>query len=249
MTGTTVDEGLMAYLSVDSGLYALIGGRIYPFRFPDTDTVMPCMTMQRVSTPRELTHDDLGATGTLAYPRFQFNVYAETALSAKTITDTLRAALNGKTGNIGYQLETATVTGTITLAGNARVIVTCTGMTGTPITTSVAVLLGDTAAQVAGKIRTALGNVANIAAFLTVGGAGTTITLTKTSPGDSAIANLNIDIDNDTCTGLTPARTSVNTFFASATIRSAQVQDERPAYVPEIRLYTSINDYVIWHEE
>jgi hypothetical protein len=110
------------------------------------------------------------------------------------------------------QVETATVLGTIGAsgAGNATVIVTSAILTGSPLTTSVAVANDDTAAQVAGKIRTALNLVSAITTKYTVGGSSATVTLTA----KAAAANdttLNISVANGTCTGLTTAATSANT--------------------------------------
>ena len=122
------------------------------------------------------------------------------------------------------QIETATVIGTITGSGNARVIVTCTGMTGTPVTTDVAVLNLDSAAVVAGKIRAALAEVAAIAYLFEVSGTGATVVLTRKIP-IATIANLNIDIDNQTCTGLTDAPTSTATHAGEETYATVvQVQ-------------------------
>ena len=95
-----LEEGLTAYLKAYAALIALVGAKIYPVRFPQT-TTMPCVVFQRIDTPRELTHDTSGATGTLAHPRFQFEVWAETYENGKDIVDVLRAALNGKTGDVG----------------------------------------------------------------------------------------------------------------------------------------------------
>ena len=108
------------------------------------------------------------------------------------------------------QVETATVIGTIVTAGNATVIVTAAGMTGSPITTQVAVASGDTASQVADKIRTALTANTSIAALFTVGGSGADVTLTRNAPFAANDPTLNISIDNGTCTGLTAAPTSAN---------------------------------------
>lgn len=108
------------------------------------------------------------------------------------------------------QQETATVVGTITGDGNATVVVTAAGMTGSPATISVPVLNGDTASVVGGKIRTVLAANATIAAFFTVGGTTTAVRLTAIT----AAANdgtMNISVDNGTCTGLTTAATSANT--------------------------------------
>lgn len=109
-----------------------------------------------------------------------------------------------------YQVETAVVVGTITLAGNATVTVTAAGMTGSPKAISVAVALNDTDAQVAAKIRTALAADADVSAMFTVGGTGANVTLTRLESAAND-ATLNIAYDNDTCTGLTPDATSNNT--------------------------------------
>lgn len=110
------------------------------------------------------------------------------------------------------QVETATAAGSITGSGNATVVVTAAGMTGSPKTISVAVLNGDTAAQWADKVRTALAADSAVAALFTVGGSTTAITLTRNSPaGVGNDATLNISLDNGTCTGITTAATSANT--------------------------------------
>lgn len=109
------------------------------------------------------------------------------------------------------QKETATIVGTITGSGNATVTVTAAGLTGSPITLSVAVLNLDTAAQVATKIRAALNANAVIAAFFTVGGAGDDVTLEKLGASALNDATFNIAYTNDDCTGLTPDATSADT--------------------------------------
>lgn len=115
------------------------------------------------------------------------------------------------------QVETATVIGAISSsgAGNATVIVTAVGMTGSPKTVSVAVANSDTAAQVAGKIRTALTNDTNVSAFFDISGTGAEIVLTrKTAAANDA--TMNVSIANGTCTGLTSAPTSSNTTMGIA---------------------------------
>lgn len=97
----------------------------------------------------------------------------------------------------------------ITVSGNATVTVTCTGMTGSPLAVSVAVLQNDTADQVGAKIRTALGLNATIAGLFHVEGSGTVVRLRKKIPAAN-IANLNIAIADDTCEGIDPVVSSVN---------------------------------------
>lgn len=108
------------------------------------------------------------------------------------------------------QVETATVSGTITGTGNATVTVTAFGMGNSPKAISVAVTSGDTASIVGGLVRTALAFDTDVAALFLVSGTGANIVLTKhlAAANDST---LNIAIDNGTCTGLTAAPTSTNT--------------------------------------
>jgi hypothetical protein len=117
----------------------------------------------------------------------------------------------GAPTNGTFQVETATVVGTITGSGNATVVVTAAGMAGSPITVPVAVLNTDTAAQVAGKIITALQANTVIAAFFTIssGGGATVVATTTVSAANDG--TMNISVDNGTCTGLTAAPTSANT--------------------------------------
>jgi hypothetical protein len=94
----TIEAGLVYKLTNTVGLTALISTRVYLERIPQGAT-LPCLTYQRISTPRVHTHDTSGSAGT-AYPRFQFDAWATTYASAKAITDALRAALNGYKGTI-----------------------------------------------------------------------------------------------------------------------------------------------------
>jgi hypothetical protein len=114
------------------------------------------------------------------------------------------------TGLTDEPTSTHTLAGVAAGTGNATVIVTAAGMTGTPITVPVAVVASDTASQVATKIQTALGLNATIAAFFTIGGTGADVKLTRAlkAADDSS---MNIDVDNGTCTGLTDEPTSVHT--------------------------------------
>jgi len=123
------------------------------------------------------------------------------------------------------QVETATVVaaGGITTAGDAEVIVTASGLAGSPKTYSVALALNDTAAQAAGKIRTALAADTALTALHTVGGTSANITLTQLPSSTATVgatsiplydgndATLNISIDNDTCAGITQDLTSTDT--------------------------------------
>lgn len=105
---SAVEIGLVSYLKAYAGLTALVSTRVYPFMIPQGAT-LPCVTYQRIDTPRYLAHGDAGATGTLARPRFQLNAWAATLSEAMAVAYQLRAALNGKTGSIGTSPNAVTV--------------------------------------------------------------------------------------------------------------------------------------------
>jgi len=127
---------------------------------------------------------------------------------------TFKITLNG-TGapeevNGTKQVETATVVGAITTAGNATFTVTAAGMTGSPKAISVPVALNDSAAVVAQKAREVLGADSAVSAKFAVGGYGTAMEFTALTAAAND-ATLNIAIANGTCAGLTAAPTSANT--------------------------------------
>jgi len=108
------------------------------------------------------------------------------------------------------QVETVTVVGTITLAGNATFTVTAAGLTGSPIAVSVAVALNDTATQVATKAAAAMNANAVIAAFFSIVSNGADVIFTRLISAAND-ATMNIAYTNGTCTGLTPDATSTDT--------------------------------------
>jgi hypothetical protein len=122
------------------------------------------------------------------------------------------------------QVETATAVGTITGTGNATVVFTGP-VVGSPITLSVPVVNGDTAAVWAEKVRVALAANGPISDNYTIGGASTSIIITR-KPWEEVSgvpfyltnnSGLNISLDNGTCTGITTAATSANTTLGVAT--------------------------------
>lgn len=104
----TLEEALISYLKAYAGLVALISTRVHVMDKPRA-VVYPCLTFQRIDTPRIHTHDTSGASGDLASPRIQFDAWADTYAAAKAITDQLRAALNGKKGAIGTAPNQVTI--------------------------------------------------------------------------------------------------------------------------------------------
>jgi phage tail sheath gpL-like len=129
---------------------------------------------------------------------------------AGSVTIDLDDGTAAQSGSGVPQLETATAAGTIGTSGNAAVVVTGDDIAGSPITLSVAVVSGDTAATWAGKVRTALNSNAAITSKYAVGGSTTAITLERT-PARYNDPTLNISLANGTCTGITAAPTSANT--------------------------------------
>lgn len=113
------------------------------------------------------------------------------------------------------QVETLTVLGAITTAGNASVVVTASGMTGSPKTLTVPVAANDSAIVVAQKVREAIIADANISAKWSVSGYGADVVLTAiTAAANDTTAN--ISIDNGTCAGLTTVPVSTNTVKGQA---------------------------------
>ena len=75
------------------------------------------------------------------------------------------------------EVVTLTVAGEVTAGGDAAVTVSAIGIGG-DYALDVAVSMGDDAAAVAGKIRTALGLDATVSAFFAVSGSGGQVILT-----------------------------------------------------------------------
>jgi hypothetical protein len=112
----------------------------------------------------------------------------------------------------GGQAETAILAAAGALTtGNISVTVTASGLTGSPLLTTVAVLNTDTVTTAAEKIRVALRAVAVIAAMFEVGGTGPRIMLKK-KVTEASDATLNIALANGApSASITAAATSVNT--------------------------------------
>lgn len=107
------------------------------------------------------------------------------------------------------QVETITVAVTSVTVGNAKVTVTAANMGGSPYVVTFAVANSDTAAQVAGKARTALQNDPVVSDFFIISGSTDQIVATArhTAPNDTTMS---LVIANDTSGGVTTV-TSANT--------------------------------------
>lgn len=164
------------------------------------------------------------------------------ALSVSAVGSAITVNLATNAGTA--QVETATVGSGASASADVIVTVTGAGITGSPLAVNVAVTNGDTAAQVATKIRAALNATAAITALYTVGGTGADVTLTKTV----AAANdgtLNVAIDGTTnSTGVADAASSANTTAGVApaiTSTAAQVKAALEAYGAAVNLITVAN--------
>ena len=151
-------------------------------------------------------------------------IKSDTSTNAVTITPYRKESWDESTA----QVETATVIGTVTGAGNATVVITSARL-GFAKTISVPVEVDDTASVVGEKIRIALVADSDIGHPLTglfaVSGSGASVVLTAVDRAGND-STLNISIDNGTCTGLTTAGTSTNT-TAGTTL---QLTSYRQAY-------------------
>jgi len=105
--------------------------------------------------------------------------------------------------------------------GNATVVVTSSGMTGSPITLAVPVASSDTASIVASKIKTAIEENANITALYDVSVSSTDVVLTAKMPVAN-VSTLNIALSNGTCAGLTAVSTSTNTTAGVAAVKQQE---------------------------
>ena len=92
----------------------------------------------------------------------------------------------------------------------------CVGITAAPTSTpTTSGIAQDTATTVAAAVINSLGLDATVAAFFTIGGSGTTVTLTAKAAAAND-ATLNLAIVNNTCVGLTDAPTSSPTIAGVA---------------------------------
>lgn len=105
--------------------------------------------------------------------------------------------------------------------GNATVVVTSSGMTGSPIILSVPVASSDTASIVASKIKAALKSNENISPLYDASVSGADVILTAKVPAAN-VSNLNIALSNGTCAGLTQVSTSANTTAGIAPIKQQE---------------------------
>jgi hypothetical protein len=91
------ESALVAYLRADSGLNALINGRVHPGRLSSPGEY-PALVYQRISTVRRAGYD---GRMPLVEARFQFDAWADRQASARQVAQTLTDALLGFNGEMG----------------------------------------------------------------------------------------------------------------------------------------------------
>jgi len=146
------------------------------------------------------------------------------------------------------QVETATVAITTVTVGNANFILTAAGMTGSAITTVVALAGGETASQVATKAATAMNLDSDITDFFTITTNGPDIVCTR----KAALANdgdMNLAYADDTSAGLTDDATSANTTAGVALVETANVSNiSGPGLSVDTEDVTTHDQATAWEE-
>lgn len=92
----TLEQALTNHLKTDTDVAAALATRIYPITLPQS-VDLPAASYQLISTVPAYGHDGAGPEGV----RMQIDVYGLTHLSARTITDAVRDALEGFRGIMG----------------------------------------------------------------------------------------------------------------------------------------------------
>ena len=163
----------------------------------DTPTIVAAKVRTALNIPA--IEDNYTVSGSAANVILTANDYAanDATLNISIANDTSTGFVDDLTstdttaGIATAQIETATVNATITEDGFIDTVFTSGIAVGSPISTSVAVANGDSASDVAGKIRTALGLISAITDDYTVGGTGADVVVTAIVPAaDDATLNL-----------------------------------------------------------
>jgi hypothetical protein len=92
-----IAAALNKYLLAQSTVTALVGTRIYPLVSP-VDCEYPLIVYQEIS---DVPYHAMGQDASIYSPRFQVSVYAQTYLSAKTVSAAVKTALRDATGTWG----------------------------------------------------------------------------------------------------------------------------------------------------
>lgn len=161
-----------------------------------------------------------------------------------------RLSAFGTVLNMGIrQVESTPIVGTITGSGNATFTMTMSGMTGSPLGMSVAVLNGDTPDTVATKAVAAMNLTANFAAKCVASCSGAIVYVTAINAAAND-ATMNLAYTNGTCTGLTPDATSDNAVAGVAQTAVAQVKSiSGPGMKADTEDVTTHDQATAWEEQ
>ena len=96
-TGSDLEASLYAFMIANAGINAAVGNRVYPKLVPQ-DATMPAITYRRISS--EHVHSMDGSSGA-DDARYQITCWGTTRLSAKSVANTVRLNMDGKTGLMG----------------------------------------------------------------------------------------------------------------------------------------------------
>lgn len=119
----SVEEAVRTKLTGTAAVAALVGTRIYPLYLP-TDTTLPAVAYERISTRRNYAH---GGQQSPTTARLQYDVIATTLAGAMAVGDAIRVALSGYTGtSAGVKIASCLLTNELSQdepdTGYARVV-------------------------------------------------------------------------------------------------------------------------------
>ena len=92
-----IQDGIYAFLIADAGVSAIVGTRVYPILMPQNPT-FELITYQKISGVRG---KQLSGTTGYARPVIQIDCWAESFLTAQTLADAVRSAVDGYSGLMG----------------------------------------------------------------------------------------------------------------------------------------------------
>lgn len=221
--GVVVDRGFIAHLNIAAAnaiATSATGVLASTILTAETQAILAGITSPAIPRALSVVGNVAGITGNVVIKGINYANEAITETLALNGTTTVNGAkafkavteidLPVKVHSGVAQVETATAAGSVSTAGNVSVVVTAAGMTGSPKTISVPVLLNDNASAIALAIRTALAADSAVTALFAVSGATDKIILTALIPAAND-ATLNISIANGTSAGVTTAATSADT--------------------------------------
>lgn len=92
-----IEKAIKKILDVNAAFKSAFGDRFFPMVLPQDQAIFPALVYQKISGPEVSSHQ--GSSG-LAHPRFQFRVWAKTAIEAFDGAGFVRSALFGYSGTV-----------------------------------------------------------------------------------------------------------------------------------------------------